>query len=139
VIDTPKKSRRAIVAGLMALLLLASACGSNNDPKTWTEAGQDANVRTNFVTACQTANEGEKGMSTSQATTYCTRSFEALVDYYGGVITQPGDVLQDKDPVVDGRDFTAFLKLDSDLRKDPESIPADVSRMLADIATSVTS
>lgn len=125
-------------AGLMALLLFASACSSNNDPKSWTEAGQDSNVRTNFVTACQTANDGEKGMSASQATTYCTRAFEALVDYYGGVITQPGDVLQDKSPIVEGHDFAAFLKLDSDLRKDPESIPADISTMLEEIATSVT-
>jgi len=135
--DTPKKSRRAIIAGLMALVLLASACGSNNDPKSWTEAGQDANVRTNFVSACQTANEGQQNMTKSQATTYCTRTFEALVDYYGGVITQPGDVLQDKSPLVEGHDFAAFLKLDSDLRKDPTSIPADISKIMSDIAVSV--
>ncbi len=122
----------------MALLLLASACSSNNDPKSWTEAGQDANVRTNFVTACQLANEGQQNMSASQAARYCTRAFEALVDYYGGVITQPGDVLQDKQPVVEGRDFAAFLKLDQDLRKDPNSIPAEVSKLLADVEASVT-
>jgi len=125
-------------AGLMALLLLASACSSNNDPKSWNEAGVDSNVQRNFVEACQQANIGEQGMSDSQANTYCTRSFEALVEYYGGVITQPGNVLQDAPTPGQGGDFAAFLKLDGDLRKDPESIPADVATLLSGIEASVT-
>ena len=125
-------------AGLMALLLLASACSSNNDPKSWTEAGVDGNVQTNFVEACQQANAGEKGMSDSQANSYCTQSFEALVDYYGGVIIQPGNVLQDAPTPGQGGDFAAFLKLDGDLRKNPESIPVDVAALLSGIEASVT-
>jgi len=125
-------------AGLMVLVLFASACGSSNDPKSWTEAGIDGSVRTNFVTACQTANAGSGKMTSAQANTYCTRSFEALVNYYGGQITQPGNVLQDSANATPGRDFAAFLKLDGDLRKDPTSIPPQISELLSKIEAAAT-
>ena len=137
-IDTPRKSRRAIFAGLLALVLLASACSSSNDPKSWTDAGIDGNVRPNFVDACKVANTGSGQLTDQQANSYCTQAFEALVDYYGGQITQPGNVLQDSASVTEGRDFAAFLKLDSDLRKDPTSIPPEITSMLSDIAKAVT-
>ncbi len=122
----------------MVLVLFASACGSSNDPKSWTEAGIDGGVQVNFVTACQTANANVKKMTDIQANNYCTRSFEALVNYYGGQIIQPGNVLQDRANATPGRDFAAFLKLDKNLRKDPTSIPPQISELLSKIEASVT-
>jgi len=122
----------------MALVLFASACGSSNDPTTWTEAGNDGNVRKNFVEACKTANSGSAQMTDTQANRYCTEAFVELVDYYGGQIVQPGDSLQDSSPIVEGRDFAAFLKLDRDLRKDPTSVPPDIRELLDGVRVSVT-
>lgn len=138
VIHTPRKSRRALFAGLLVLVLLASACSSSNDPNSWTEAGIDGSVRPNFVEACKVANTGSGQLTDQQANSYCTQAFEALVDYYGGRITQPGNVLQDSAGAAVGRDFAAFLKLDSDLRKDPTSIPPEITTILHDIETAIT-
>ncbi len=122
----------------MALVLVAAACSSSNDPNSWTEAGETDQVRTNFVKACQTANEGVDQLSQNQAASYCTQTFEALVDYYGGEI-MPDGILQDSSTATVGRDFEAFLQLDKDLRSDPTSIPSEITEILSGIIESVTS
>ena len=45
-----------IIALLFSVVVLASACGSSNDPTTWAEAEEDGNLRPNFIRACTEAN-----------------------------------------------------------------------------------
>lgn len=115
-----------LVAVLTVLALGAAACGQSNDPASWSEAHQDGNLEENYMKACREANAGgEVEISVSQGADYCRCTFKATVEYYGGVIDADGRLSDDPAPRV-GRDFEAFRRLETDLRDDPEGIPADL-------------
>jgi hypothetical protein len=120
-----------LVSFLLSFSLLASSCGSSNDPKTWAEAGVEGNVQTNFYRACTEANQdgSEFSLSDSQVRVLCECSFEKLVSYYGGTLGDDG-VLTDASTPGAGGGFSDFAQLDKDLRNDPSIIPASVEAFL---------
>jgi len=117
---------------LLSVVLFAGACGSSNDPQSWADAEEDGNLRPNFIRACTEANAedgADQAFSASQLANYCECAFSEIVEYYGGTIS--GDNrLEDVAGAVVGRDFQAFKDLESELRNDPASIPADIEAML---------
>lgn len=117
---------------LLSVVLFASACGASNDPQTWAEAEEDGNLRPNFIRACTEANAEEGAddtFSEAQLANYCECAFIEIVEYYGGSFD--GDnAISDVADAVAGRDFEAFRSLESDLRDDPTSIPADIDALL---------
>ena len=117
---------------LFSVVLFAGACGSSNDPQSWAEAEEDGNLRPNFIRACTDAN-AESGaddtFSETQLANYCECAFIEIVEYYGGSINGDNQLTDVADAVV-GRDFEAFRELESDLRNDPASIPADIEALL---------
>ncbi len=124
---------------LLSLVVLATACGASNDPETWAEAEADGNLRQNFIRACTEANAsggGDVEFTAAQAGRYCECTFTKVVEYFGAEI-QSDNTLTDVAEVVVGRDFAAFSQLESDLRSDPEKIPADVEAMLKQCASTV--
>ena len=123
---------------LLSVLVFASACGASNDPQSWAEAEEDGNLQPNFIRACTEANAdgGSIEFTASQLAVYCECSFAAIVEYYGGSID--GDnTISDVADAVAGRNFEAFRDLESDLRNDPTSIPADIEALLNSCAQSV--
>ncbi len=122
---------------LLALVLFAGACSQSNTPSTWGEAEEDGTLRENFIRACLEANDdsGDVEFSEAEASTYCTCAFEEIVEYYGGEFGADNEI-SEVAGAVEGRNFDAFKDLESDLRKNPEEIPADVEGMLSGCATS---
>ncbi|MEM9202463.1 MAG: hypothetical protein AAGC53_12410 [Actinomycetota bacterium] len=122
---------------LFSVVLFASACGSSNDPQSWAEAEEDGNLRPNFIRACTDANQQDGAavqLSEAQLPNYCECAFLEIVEYFGGSID--GDNrLVDVATAVAGRDFEAFKTFESDLRNDPEDIPADIAAFLDGCAT----
>ncbi len=117
---------------LLSVVLFAGACGSSNDPQSWAEAEEDGNLRPNFIRACTEANAedgADQSFSEAQLANYCECAFIEIVEYYGGSIDGDNRLDDVADAVV-GRDFEAFKDLESDLRHDPTSIPADIEAML---------
>ena len=119
-----------IIVLLLSVVLFAGACGDSNDPESWADGGD--NIRDNFNRACEEAN-AEDGADRAfsdpqQLANYCECAFSEIVEYYGGTIS--GDKFEDVAGAVVGRDFQAFKDLESELRNDPASIPADIEAML---------
>ncbi len=133
------RTHRSLLLVVLALVVFAGACSQSNTPETWGEAEEDGTLRENFIRACLEANEdgGEQQFSETQANTYCTCSFEEIVEYFGGEIG-PDNRISDVANAVEGRDFEAFKDLESDLRGDPESIPIDIQRMLEGCAAAAS-
>ena len=125
-----------IVVLLLSVILLAGACGSSNDPQTWAEAEEDGNLRPNFIRACTEANAdgGDLQFDSAQAEAYCECAFTEIVEYYGGQF-DADLAITDVVDAVQGRDFEAFKDFESDLRDDPESIPADIAAFLTGCAS----
>ncbi len=68
-----------IAPTLLALALLATACGNSPDPQSWDEAEATGDVYDNFIESCRQANEGIEDESgavltpvQSQALCHCT-------------------------------------------------------------------
>lgn len=120
-----------IIALLFSVVILASACGSSNDPNTWAEAEEDGNLRPNFIRACTEANveNGDVQFTEAQAAVYCECAFVDIVEYFGGEINGDNQ-LDDVATATANRDFQAFKDLESNLRENPEDIPADIQAML---------
>lgn len=128
-----------ILALLLSVIVLASACGASNDPETWAEAEEDGNLRPNFIRACTEAN-GEDGADVAftddQIEAYCECAFVEIVEYFGGSIDGDNQ-LSDVAGAAAGRDFEAFRDLESELRSDPTQIPADIEAFLNGCADNV--
>lgn len=126
-----KKRPLVIIALLFSLVVLATSCGASNDPETWAEAEADGNLRPNFVRACTEANAdgGDLEFDDSQAAAYCECAFTEIVEYFGGEF-DADLAISDIADAAQGRDFEAFKEFESELRSDPESIPADIEAFL---------
>lgn len=113
-----QRPRSLLAASLVAVALLATACGSSNDPTTWEEAeAQDGfPVRENFLDACLDANTGQQGMSAEEADSYCDCAF---VD------------------VREALSFDEFEQLDDDLREDSTDLRPDVRDLFEACAAEV--
>lgn len=97
--------RLGLLAALAAAGLLLSGCGNDPDPDNWAEAAAgDFAVKTNYLKACQEANEGEGGFNAAAARQFCECSFDRL--YAGG---------EER-----GLTFEQFQALDNALRDDPD-------------------
>jgi len=129
-------SKRSLIAVLLlALVALATSCGTSNDPQTWAEAEADGNLQDNFQRACIEANQegGELDFDDAQAAAYCECAFIEIVEYFGGEIAN-GNTITDVADAVSGRDFEAFKEFEAGLRDDPERIPADIEAFLTGCA-----
>lgn len=106
--------RATLIAGLVAVAVLLTGCGSSSDPSTWEEAeaqvqdGEDFPVKVNFIEACNEANTGEEGFDDSAARAYCRCAFQELRESLA---------------------FAEFDALDDGLRKnpDPNSLEGDAA------------
>ncbi len=97
--------RLGLIAALAAAGLVLSGCGTDPDPDNWAEAGEgDFAVRTNYLKACQEANDGEGGFNAATARRFCECSFDRL--YAGG---------EER-----GLTFEEFDALDNALRENPD-------------------
>ncbi len=97
--------RPGFIAALVAVGLVLSGCGSDSDPDNWEEARQgDFAVQSNYLKACQEANDGEGGLNAATARQFCQCSFDRL--YANG-----GDR---------GLTFEEFKALDDALRENPD-------------------
>ncbi len=125
------RPRLRILSIALASVVLAGACSQSNTPKTWEEAEADGSLRQNFSNACVEANTdgGDVEFTDDQATDYCMCAFEEIVEYFGGEI-QGDNTIIGVVGAVEGRNFDAFKDLESDLRSNPEEIPADIEGML---------
>ncbi len=134
-----RKNRTSLLVILLSLGVFASACSSSNDPATWAEAEADGNLQPNFINACTEANAdgGEVQFTSDQARIYCECAFGEIVEYFGGEIKADSS-LDDVANATIGRDFEAFKQLEKNLRKDPQTIPADVEAMLTACAQQVS-
>ena len=131
-----KKRPLVLIALLLSLVVFATSCGASNDPETWAEAEADGNLRPNFIRACTEANAdgGDLQFDSAQAEAYCECAFTEIVEYYGGQF-DADLAISDVAGAVQGRDFEAFKDFESDLRSDPESIPADIAAFLTGCAS----
>lgn len=129
-----------ILVLLLSVLVFASACAASNDPQSWTEAEEDGNLQFNFIRACTEASAegGAVELTDAQAAAHCECAFVEIVEYYGGKVDGEIRLDDEGDAVaVAGRDFEAFKDLESSLRDDPASIPADIEAILKGCANSV--
>lgn len=119
--------RLSLQTVLVSVVVLAGACGASSDAKSWDEAESDGRLQPSFMRACIDANAaagGEVDFTPQQLEVYCECSFVSIVEYFGGEINDGR--LSDSDDAEVGRDFEAFVDLESILRDEPEAIPVDI-------------
>lgn len=120
-----RQLRSLVFVGALGFALIAAGCSASNDPDTWEDAEDDGNLRANYLRACEEAGTDTGDLDESEARIYCECSFEKLVEYYGGLIVD-GRLVTNPDPPAAERDFEAFKAQESELRSNPEDVPADV-------------
>ena len=109
------RPRLWVIVVLVQLALLASSCGSSNNPTSWADAMEQRTLEENFMRSCQEANVGGD-LDLEQAAQYCTCAFQHLVDRYEN-------------------DFDGFKEAESRLRSDPNDIDASLSGAFLSCAT----
>lgn len=102
---------------IIAVVILAAACSQSSDPETWAEALEEGNVETNFLAACEEADDGETGDEAALAA-YCGCSFTMLQETFAD-------------------DFGRFVAVDKALRNDPTVIDNPLAVSDADLRADI--
>lgn len=96
------KSRSAFVASLFSFTLVLAGCAQSSDPGSWEEAEEQGDkIRSNFLAACEEANERASGEG--DVPSYCDCSYLEVREFYAD-------------------DFQGFKDAESELRSNPETI-----------------